>query len=243
MQNAAHPGNWLLQQGKQGCHAADEAWNSSCGLHEILPPLNVFVRNYFALHKGPIMPLSPPADRKLLHARDIQLRGYAREDGLIDIEAQMTDTKTYSFCNGDRGLIPAGEPLHHMFLRLTIDQNFTVQSCEATMEKTPYSICPGVAPNFARLAGLTIGKGFLKGAMAQVGGVEGCTHLRELLQQVATVAFQTMFSVKSHLNTKDPKTERISVIPPSMLNSCHAYNESGPVVARHRERLAAKQTA
>ena len=43
------------------------------------------------------MPLSTPASRDLLHLRDIQLRGYQREDGLFDIEAHLLDTKAYAF--------------------------------------------------------------------------------------------------------------------------------------------------
>ena len=49
------------------------------------------------------MPLSAPADRQLLHLRDIALRGYERADGLFDIEAQLTDTKDYGYDNPGRG--------------------------------------------------------------------------------------------------------------------------------------------
>ena len=40
------------------------------------------------------MPLSEPAAARLLHLRDISLRGYHRADGLFDIEAHIRDTKT-----------------------------------------------------------------------------------------------------------------------------------------------------
>jgi Protein of unknown function (DUF2889) len=198
------------------------------------------------------MPLSQPVDRNLLHLRDIDLRGYLRSDGLIDIEAHMTDTKTYSFGNRDRGAIHAGEPLHGMWMRLTVNREMTVVACEAAMDATPYGICPGAAPNFARLAGLTIGKGFLKGAMERVGGTQGCTHLRELLQQVGTVAFQTLFSVKSHPGATggadgadgaggkaDPEQRQISA---ALLNTCHAYDEAGPLVAKYRTAAQAGRT-
>src|SRR5574340_319824 len=72
-------------------------------------------RIYAASQYGPTsedaMPLSKPANRELLHQRDITVRGYQRPDGLLDIEAHLTDTKSYSFPNEDRGEIPAGEPL------------------------------------------------------------------------------------------------------------------------------------
>lgn len=49
------------------------------------------------------MPLSEPADRELLHLRDIELRGYRRTDGDYDIEAYLMDTKSYGYGNPDRG--------------------------------------------------------------------------------------------------------------------------------------------
>jgi hypothetical protein len=179
------------------------------------------------------MPLSKPTPRKLLHLRDIVLRGYEREDGLVDIEVRMTDSKTYSWVKHDGEGRQAGEALHDMWLRVTIGRDMTITACEAAMDSTPYSVCPGVAPNFARLVGLNIGRGFIKAAMAQVAGVEGCTHLRELLQQVGTVAFQTMISVKA-----PERAKRIGDGPrlnPALINTCHAYNENGPVITSYRK--------
>ena len=138
------------------------------------------------------MPLSPPQERELLHSRDIVLRGYRRADGLYDIEAQLTDTKSYGSANRDRGYIHAGEPIHGMWMRLTVDEQRRIVACEAASDHTPYAICPAAAPNFARLAGLQIKPGFLKEAAKRVGGTAGCTHLRELLQQMATTAYQTI---------------------------------------------------
>ena len=142
------------------------------------------------------MPLPKPSSRKLLHSRDIQLRGYEREDGLVDVEAHLTDTKSYSFSNRDRGNIPAGEPIHEMWLRITIDHGMTIIAVEAAMDATPHNPCSGIAPNYQRLVGLNMAKGFMKAAMQQLGGVEGCTHLRELLQPLGTIAFQTMSMYK-----------------------------------------------
>ena len=103
------------------------------------------------------MPLSPPADRELLHNRDIVLRGYARADGLYDIEAQLTDTKSYPFENQDRGTIAPGEALHGMWVRMTVGEDMVIRACEAVSDFTPFTICPRAAPNFARLAGVAIG--------------------------------------------------------------------------------------
>jgi hypothetical protein len=181
------------------------------------------------------MPLSKPVPRKLHHLRDITLRGYEREDGMVDVEAHMTDTKTHSVRMSDRGGLSAGEPMHDMWLRLTVDKDMTIIASEAVMDGTPYSVCPGVAPNYQRLVGLNIGKGYLKGAMQRLGGVEGCTHLRELLQQAGTVAFQTMFSLRGQAR-KDQEPQK--AIHPAFLNTCYTYNENGPLAARYKAEAA-----
>ncbi len=172
------------------------------------------------------MPLSPPvAGREPAHTRRIELQGYNREDGLFDIEARLTDTKSYGFDAADRGWIDPGAPLHGTAMRLTIDENFTIVAFEAATDYSPYRICPEIAPNYAKLAGLRIGPGFLRAVAERVGGVHGCTHLRELMQQMGTVAYQTLYPVLARR-----KKPGIASGRPSLLNTCYAYREDGPVV-------------
>ncbi len=187
------------------------------------------------------MSLTPPVSRDLLHTRAITIHGYRRDDGLYDIEAQLTDSKSYEFDNEDRERIQVGEPLHGMWMRMTVDERMRITACEAATDHAPYTVCPQAAPNFARLAGLTIKSGFLKEAAALVGGVVGCTHLRELLQQMATTAFQTIGPAVAQRelgrSQRDPDAldRRISEHlggPPRMLNTCLAYATDGPVVRR-----------
>ncbi len=40
----------------------------------------------------------------------------------------MTDTKTYEFSNKWWGIVPIGEPMHEMLLRVTIDESFVIQN-------------------------------------------------------------------------------------------------------------------
>jgi hypothetical protein len=191
------------------------------------------------------MPLSQPQDRELLHSRDIVLRGYRRADGLYDIEAQLTDTKSYGSASHDRGYIAAGEPIHGMWLRLTVDEQRCIVACEAASDYTPYAICPAAAPNFSRLAGLRIRPGFLREAAKRVGGTVGCTHLRELLQQLATTAYQTIDPARARREAAaagevdQPGSDRLDVRiaakmggPPAILNTCIAYGTESPVVLR-----------
>jgi hypothetical protein len=66
--------------------------------------------------------------------------------------------------------------------------------------------------------------------MQRLGGVEGCTHLRELLQQLGTVAYQTMFSVRGQAKAEMAQ----KAIHPAFLNTCYTYNENGPLAARYK---------
>jgi hypothetical protein len=192
------------------------------------------------------MPLSQPAERERLHTRAIEISGYRRADGLYDIEAHLTDCKTYGQTNFDRGYIDAGEPLHDLWMRLTVDEHMHITAVEAASDKTPYQMCPTAAPNFARLAGLQIKSGFLREATHLVGGPIGCTHLRELLQQMATTAFQTInpSKVRREMAAEGKHNEKhgSDVVEQriiekwgggsKILNTCVAYDEKGPVVQR-----------
>ncbi len=180
------------------------------------------------------MPLSPAPERELLHLRDIALRGWRRADGLYDIEAHLLDTKTTAFANDHRGDIKPGEALHGMWLRLTIDEDMLVAACEASSDQTPYAICPQAAPSFAALAGLRIGPGFNRAVAERVGGVKGCTHLRELLGQMATVAYQTLYPVFAARERADAARraatgEAPPARAPAMVGSCLAYAPDSPV--------------
>lgn len=136
------------------------------------------------------MSLSPPATRRKLHHRHIAVEGFERDDGLFDIEAEIVDTKTHDIATLER-FVRTGEAMHHMRLRLTIDLDYTIHAAEAVTLAGPLSVCPGGAATFALLKGLTIKSGFMRAANERMGGVLGCTHIRELLQQMATVAFQS----------------------------------------------------
>ena len=184
------------------------------------------------------MPLSQPADRQALHRRLIDMHGYERADGLFDIEAQLTDTKTYAFGNFDRGQIQPGEPLHGMWLRLTVGDDMVIRACEAVSDFTPYDVCPKATPNFAALAGVSVGPGFNRAVKERVGGVLGCTHLREVLAQMATVAYQTIAPLRWRRAeaAREAAIARGEAVPPPArtlpIGSCYAYAPDSPVVRK-----------
>jgi hypothetical protein len=176
------------------------------------------------------MPLShPAAPRQHIHTRRVEVRGYRREDGLWDIEGHLADTKTYSFSNMDRGEVQAGEAIHDMWLRLTVDDGLKVHAVEAVTESAPYGVCPSITPNFQRLVGVRIGPGFRREVKQRLGGREGCTHLIELLGPIATTAYQTIFPLKENENRANGAPSR----RPEILDTCHALASDGEVVRTH----------
>lgn len=167
--------------------------------------------------------------RELLHSRSIELQGYMRRDGLYELEARLTDRKNYDSRRFPDKTLPAGEPLHHMSVSMCFDDDLRIHEFRAAMAATPYDGCPGAAPNFANLAGLRIQPGFLREANRRVIGVKGCTHIREMLQQIATTAYQTVVGVRlrKEAEQNEPVPEPDPGPKPPLIDSCHGYRADG----------------
>ncbi len=176
------------------------------------------------------MPLPEPADREPVHKRQVVCRGYRRKDGLWDIEGHLIDVKDYTFTGHIRGEVPAGDPIHDMWIRLTIDDDFMVQEIHVAVHKSPYPICPMVIPNFQRLKGIPIARGWRRAVRERLGGTQGCTHLVEMLAPLATAAFQTIYPLQSRQAGMDIATSPNDTKRPMLLGTCHAYAETSPVV-------------
>jgi hypothetical protein len=174
------------------------------------------------------MPLSPAVKRKPLHLRKLTLSGYQRDDGHFDIEGHLVDTKPFDIPNTDRGgQIQAGESLHEMWVRLTLDNNLQIVDAEAVTDWAPFNHCQGGTHSIRNLIGLKIAPGWNNQVKAVLGGIKGCTHITEMLAQMATTAFQSM----SGQQKPDLKTN-IKQEKPAILDTCFGLSTDGPVVAR-----------
>lgn len=172
--------------------------------------------------------LSPPADREDRHYRQVSCRGYARKDGLLDIEGELIDSKAYDFPSSTHGIIPSGTPVHHMQVRISIDFDMVIHHAEAVTVHGPYAVCPKGAENITGLIGLQIGVGWKRKVQAAIGGPKGCTHITELMGPMATTAFQTLYGEKAR-KTRDAvgadQNHQLKTPLPSLNNSCVAYAE------------------
>ncbi|MEO7402073.1 MAG: DUF2889 domain-containing protein, partial [Burkholderiales bacterium] len=165
------------------------------------------------------MPLPPSPDREALHLRKIDLRGYRRSDGLYDIEARMTDTKTHAFKRpAYDSPVPAGEALHDMWVRLVVDDEFLVHDVIAATDVSPFPVCREAVDALTSLKGLRIGAGFQRAVRERLSGAKGCTHLMELLVPLATTAFQTLAPIRLARPDKLDANGR-----PVRIDSCYGY--------------------
>ncbi len=177
--------------------------------------------------------IPPAAPRKHLHTRQVRFDGYLREDGLWDIEATLCDTKSHSWRSTDRGPLPAGTPIHDMFIRLTLDDALTIRAVATGMPSAPHGECIQAADPMQKMVGHRIGPGWRGTIDKHLGGVKGCTHLRELLFNMATAAYQTIPGHRAQLRREAGLPEGDGDQPPFFLGKCLGWDFEGPAVQRH----------
>ena len=185
--------------------------------------------------------LTPPAvPHELVHTRQITFRGYLQEDKLWNIEAELVDTKPYDFVMPHRS-VEAGEPIHSMAIRLTIDDQMTVRDVVTSMKYAPLDECRLVLNPMQSIIGLTMGPGW-RGAIDKViGGTKGCTHMRDLLYNAATAAYLMIPSYKAYLLRKAGKPVPPYITPPPQLGKCLPWTLDGPLTKRFMPQFYARK--
>lgn len=170
------------------------------------------------------MPLSPPrCARKASHVRALTVRSYRREDGLWDLEGHLTDIWPEPVPRAG-GVLPGGEAMHEMWLRLTVDRNATIVAAEACTDAGPYgAACARITPDYAKLVGISIRRGYRDAIRRLLGRTAGCTHLNELAGAMGTAAVQAMWADLA----VDPEAQ------PGHIDGCHALKSDGPQVATY----------
>lgn len=174
------------------------------------------------------MPLPPPdSPREPLHTRSIRVQAFARDDGQWDLEAELIDVKAYDFPESDGSTHKAGDPVHHMHLRVTFDEHFTVTAAVAAYDAAPYGeFCSAIAPDYRDLVGMNLLRNFRQAVKDRFGRTAGCTHLSELSYVLPTVAIQSMAKKR---RVEDTQSSAPDGKRPFQLDGCHALRVDGPV--------------
>lgn len=194
----------------------------------------------------------PSITRRPLHRRALDVQVFARDDGLFDVEASLTDVKTHDVPLAG---LPrkAGEPIHEMHLHLTVDPTLTITAASSETLWMPYpGACNEHGDAYARLIGLNLMKGFRQAVQERLGGTRGCTHLTELCQILPTAVIQAMAGsvidtresphAPSALPPEGAETPRggpspsregdAASNPPFQLDRCHALRRDSATVAK-----------
>lgn len=172
------------------------------------------------------MSLPPPAaPRRPLHLRRISCEGFLRDDGLVDIEGLLIDTKPVVLALVNRTLDPH-EPIHQMRLRMTIDRERCIVDLQAWTEASPYPDCAEIEPAYRQLIGHRIEPGFTQLVKQLFRRTAGCSHMTELLPPMASTAFQVLWADGGFGGADADGSERRT----SPLGGCHALKVDGRIV-------------
>jgi hypothetical protein len=166
-----------------------------------------------------------------MHRRAIDVQVFARADGLYDVDAELTDTKTRDMpvAGGTR---LAGEPIHAMQLRLVVDDKTNILHAGSQTNWMPYpGACDQHGDAYTALVGLNLMQGFRLGVKERLAGVKGCTHLTEMCQVLPTAVIQAFAGVV--LDTQEGGADGQA---PFQLDRCHALRSDGPTVQTHYPR-------
>ncbi len=139
------------------------------------------------------MPLPPEPDLELLHDRTYEVKAYRKNATTMTLRGIVRDVKP-------AGLYIADDPepltIHHMVLELDIGfPSMEIQRVDIVFEDFPHTTCPSIVPEYQKLIGLSVARGFTNKVRDLLGGPRGCTHILALLQAMAPVTNQARFSM------------------------------------------------
>lgn len=178
-----------------------------------------------------------PIDQ-LAHERAYVVRAYRKGADVLVLRGAVRDQKP-------PGLYVPSDPepltVHHMIVDLEIRvPSLEIIAANAVLSTHPHAGCPRIEDHYGNLVGLSIARGFTHKVRELFGGPRGCTHTTALLQAMAPVAIQSMWSFRI-AQAHDEGTEAsdsgfgtIEARDNAMrmnLNTCHMWAEDGDLVA------------
>ncbi|MEL6892027.1 MAG: DUF2889 domain-containing protein [Actinomycetota bacterium] len=177
-------------------------------------------------------PLAP------LHDREYRVRAYRLAADRVLLRGAVRDQKPphLYFAEDDRPLT-----VHHMQLDLEVRYpDLEIVAVDVRFQAHPHQECPSIVQHYQRLVGLSIARGFAHRVRELFGGPRACTHTTALLQAMAPVAVQTIWSLRaadggpgraeSADGSRRGEGEGSSDMWKMNVGSCHVWAEDGPAV-------------
>ncbi len=203
-----------------------------------------------------ILPDAPLGDDgqplDVLHDREYRVRAYRKSADVLLVRGAVRDQKP-------PGLYFPGDPdpltVHHMQVDLEVSfPSMEIVDARVEFLTHPGSTCPAIVEHYGELVGLSIARGFINRVRELFGGPRGCTHTTALLQAMAPVAIQSIWSMRSWDAQRDdladptthpathPATHPDAAVEPTLeqrrqawqmnVNTCHVWADDGEQVRR-----------
>lgn len=162
-----------------------------------------------------------------IHLRDYRVEVF-RRDGGIRLVGEVRDTNPQGLNEAD----PDPLEIHRMSLVLDLSvPDLTIQFAEARMHTHPHLECPTITETYRQLVGVRIGRGFYATVRERFAGPRGCSHTTALLQAMAPVAWQSLFTWNDEIEFPAPGTpeaEQWRRITFDLLRgTCHMFADGG----------------
>ena len=171
-------------------------------------------------------------DRIPLHTRQVSYRVFARADGFFDVEGTLLDTKEFLFDRPNLAPLAPGDPVHHMAVTVTVDETLRIVGISGQMHTVPLDECQLARAPLARLIGEQLGRGWRRTLETAMGGTSGCTHLRELMANLATAAIQGIPGYRDQQRRRQGLPNLRADAAPHYVDGCLTWRRDGPAVQR-----------
>jgi hypothetical protein len=177
----------------------------------------------------------PPIGGELIHTRRYEVRTYKMAPDRFLLRGVVVDEKP-------AGLYISTDPdvlwVHHMVVDLEVTfPMFEIEKVHVEFKERPHTHCTDIEPDYQKLVGLSIARGFNNKVKELFGGPRGCTHIGALLAAMAPVAIQSGWSMRAGaamgtqtLPTDMSPEEQRKRAYAMNLNTCHMWDENGQMV-------------
>jgi hypothetical protein len=191
-----------------------------------------------------ILPSDPVDDDgaplEVLHDREYRVRAFRKADDRLLIRGAIRDQKPPGLYID---IDPDPLTVHHMQFDIEVSYpTLEIVAAGVAFESHPNAECPQIVDHYDKLIGLSIARGFTHKVRELFGGPRGCTHTTMLLQAMAPVAMQCLWSMQASTARRAAQSNGATggaapVVPRAELwkmnlNTCHVWAEDSPVVAR-----------
>lgn len=140
-----------------------------------------------------ILPDPPDGAIPIVHNREYRVQAYRLAAERLLIQGAVRDQKPPGLYIEDD---PEPITVHHMQLSLTVElPALDIVEVDTHFESFPMAHCPSIISRYGELVGVSIARGFTRRVKELFGGPLGCTHTTALLNAMAPVAVQSLWSM------------------------------------------------